>query len=577
MEEPHGRHGGFTSRVGLRVTFYLTAYAARSCPLKTAFDFDPALEKPTHERLTPSFFHDADAIELDVFTQVAAAVPRHVDLRTMRGEPSGVKEAATLSAMADGMDAIIMPMLPRDEAAHRAGSPSLLIKFPDGYVPVQVKFHRVFEQSHDEDSELHYSILAAPTKILVDTGRRFRWESRLTAALQVGHYWRLLEPTGFAAKNPRAGVIGIERVAPQASSSRRQHLAITWLDLTKQCVQTDPPGDGDQTSTLQRYDEEFAERVALAERAVSGKPCELTPIIARECSFCDWQEHCAALLDPDDVSVQITKSALDRHEIAVLRKLGITTIAHLAAADLDALVAQYVPAVTHRDGGEERLRLAARRARMLVDGVLLERVSDQAIHLPEHDLEIDLDIETSAEDTVYLWGFWVHDRASGEQYYHAISSFTELTPGAELELALEAFAWLEKVTHERDAAVYHYSDYETIRINRLAARVDPDGDDEAYASWVTAFATAHFVDLFPLVKDLFFGASGLGLKMVANAGPGFAWRDESPGGLNSQTWFAEAVQGKTHAEREAARTRVLEYNEDDVRATWHVRHWLRTL
>ena len=76
---------------------------------------------------------------------------------------------------------------------------------------------------------------------------------------------------------------------------------------------------------------------------------------------------------------------------------------------------------------------------------------------------------------------------------------------------------------------------------------------------------------------MFFGASGLGLKVVANAGPGFTWRDESPGGLNSQTWFAEAVQGETPDEREAARTRVLEYNEDDVRATWHVRHWLRTL
>ena len=27
--------------------------------------------------------------------------------------------------------------------------------------------------------------------------------------------------------------------------------------------------------------------------------------------------------------------------------------------------------------------------------------------------------------------------------------------------------------------------------------------------------------------------------------------------------------------RELARVRVLEYNEDDVRATWHLRRWLR--
>ena len=33
----------------------------------------------------------------------------------------------------------------------------------------------------------------------------------------------------------------------------------------------------------------------------------------------------------------------------------------------------------------------------------------------------------------------------------------------------------------------------------------------------------------------------------------------------------------TQEERAAARRRVLEYNEDDVRATWHVREWMEKL
>ena len=47
--------------------------------------------------------------------------------------------------------------------------------------------------------------------------------------------------------------------------------------------------------------------------------------------------------------------------------------------------------------------------------------------------------------------------------------------------------------------------------------------------------------------------------------------------MNSQTWFATAVDGLNAAERKAARRRVLEYNEDDVRATWHVREWMDRL
>ena len=146
----------------------------------------------------------------------------------------------------------------------------------------------------------------------------------------------------------------------------------------------------------------------------------------------------------------------------------------------------------------------------------------------------------------------------------------------ERELAAEAFEWLRTVTTGRDAVVYHYSDYETLRITRLAGQLRERGAGEL-ADWIDAFATEQFVDMFPLVKAHFFGANGLGLKVVASAGAGFHWRDEEPGGLASQSWFEAAVNGGTVEERDAARTRVLEYNEDDVLATWNLRRWLRSL
>src|SRR5215211_1993903 len=69
-------------------------------------------------------------------------------------------------------------------------------------------------------------------------------------------------------------------------------------------------------------------------------------------------------------------------------------------------------------------------------------------------------------------------------------------------------------------------------------------------------------------------SSGLRLKLMARH-VGFRWRDDDPGGLNSQLWFAEAVHGETPEARVGARRRVLEYNEDDVIATSQVRAWLR--
>ncbi|MBX7471893.1 ribonuclease H-like domain-containing protein, partial [Streptomyces sp. MAG02] len=76
------------------------------------------------------------------------------------------------------------------------------------------------------------------------------------------------------------------------------------------------------------------------------------------------------------------------------------------------------------------------------------------------------------------------------------------------------------------------------------------------------------------LKAHFFGVNGIGLKVVANAGAGFSWRDPDPGGLNSQTWWDLAVHDPDPQVRESSRTRVMEYNEDDVKATLAVRRWL---
>ncbi|MGL4832534.1 MAG: TM0106 family RecB-like putative nuclease, partial [Propionibacteriaceae bacterium] len=177
----------------------------------------------------------------------------------------------------------------------------------------------------------------------------------------------------------------------------------------------------------------------------------------------------------------------------------------------------------------------------------------------------------TAGDRVYLWGFLLTDRTANTQEFVEFSRFAELHDHDELELAAHAMAWLQEQAEQHpDLRVYHYSDYETVRIRRLAARSDADS-----LQWAVSWLREGFVDLFTIVKDNYFGTHGLGLKVIASNGAGFHWRDNDPGGLNSQTWFDEALNSPTEEERCAATRRVLEYNEDDVRATWALREWMK--
>ncbi len=88
-------------------------------------------------------------------------------------------------------------------------------------------------------------------------------------------------------------------------------------------------------------------------------------------------------------------------------------------------------------------------------------------------------------------------------------------------------------------------------------------------------ASSQWVDLFGVVREQFLCAHGKGLKTIAPAA-GFAWRDPEAGGENSMRWYRAAVGMDGGEPDPAQRQRLLDYNEDDVRATWTLRQWMST-
>ena len=583
----------------------LDAYAARSCPVKTHNAFDPTVAIPAVEsggRLT-ELFDGAQQFEAVVLEQlITSCRGRVVDLRLLATEPPAERTRACVAAMASGAEVIIAGLLPVDAPGHRVGRPDLLVRGADSpsgtpaYHPAAVKWHKIIERARppstedqasfsgvqggrppssgqDEPATLCYSTLVdpSPAAAQVMPGHILRLGSRAADFVQLAHYHRMLQACGFAATPARAAVIGNDGLRPTP--------VLAWAELDRPSVRTfsrSHPDGWRLRSLLERYDFEQAFRVTIAEVAQqqtgdpeNDPPPVVRPIVNAECGRCHWWEHCRPQLNPEDVSLRIDKGALDSREIVTLRRHGIATITDLAGVDLDGLLTWYLPEVSHRSGAEMRIRTAARRARMLLDGRWFDRESSGPIDVPAADIEIDFDIESAADGRVYLWGFLVR-RAGAAGVYHEFSRFTDLDDAGEAELAREAFDWLRSVIEAGErVVVFHYSGYEVAKIRALADRAtDPLLD------WAAGYAEEQFVDLLEVVKSHYFGVAGLGLKLMARHA-GFAWRDEDPGGLNSQAWFAEAVHTETAPARAAARQRVLDYNEDDVLATAHLRAWLR--
>ena len=553
-------------------SFVLDAYAARSCPVKTFHAFDPTVEQPQQphdESLRESFSGGSDF--RDLVLGRLAATDGVVDLRGMHEQGASWEERlrAALEAMGAGAPLILGAVLPPDLDGHRTGRPDALVRGADtasgtpGYWPLKVKPYRVTEKQLRSET-LQVSTLDAIADLRPLPDLRYR-VYREGALIELAHHWRLLESCGFASSQPLAAVIGDARTGSPS---------VTWVDLTTRFIRTYSKTAGHKLrSALERYDHEHGFRVYVADAAqqrtgVDDPPAPVRPIRVKECEWCAWWQVCRPQMDDDDLSLRISKAPLDVRELQTLLGLGIRTVAELAEADVEAILPEYLSKTGHRDRAEHRLRQAARRARMMAHGVELERISVEPIGVPRAAVEVDLDIETADDGSVYLWGVLVTDEA-GSRFEH-FSRFEPLTPDAEIQLAVEFARWLIALVERHPGVrVYHYSDYETVHLRRLAER---SGDPVLAAA--CELIRDHFVDLFGFLRDNFVGVDGLGLKVVATKGAGFQWRDEEPGGLASQTWFSEAVNGGTDAVRASAKQRVLDYNEDDVRATLAVRNWL---
>jgi predicted RecB family nuclease len=196
------------------------------------------------------------------------------------------------------------------------------------------------------------------------------------------------------------------------------------------------------------------------------------------------------------------------------------------------------------------------------------------IEVPRGDVEVDVDMENTAGGC-YLWGALVTDRrgAAPTRRYVACATWDPDLARGELGAFDEFWSWFtaERARVHADGATFRSYCYsrsaEEGQMTRIAARLLLDEEVGAFLS------SDDWVDLYEVVRQHLVTGRSLGLKQTAPLA-GFAWRGDEVGGDLAMVAYDRAVDDADPVAQAEAREWILEYNEDDVRATAALREWL---
>ncbi|MPY79060.1 MAG: TM0106 family RecB-like putative nuclease [Actinophytocola sp.] len=517
------------------------------CRRRVHLENDPAyadVELAPPNPATEQRIEDAAAHRADVAGRLRAAHPGGW-VSVPVDAPPRERVAATVDALASGAPYISGGLLPADTDAGRRGGVEVLVRTEGGYVPVIVVRHRISDPGAGATTTVLPDL--DPANAREDAERKVRSHPR--DQLRLAHLRELLRAAGHAEPDTaRGGVIGLDADV------------VLWFDL-------EAPTFPGERSAMAEYAERFADRHAIAVAASTGAEPLAQPSRIVECKQCPWWPVCEpALLDARDVSLVVRGD-----DAVVLRECGVATVDQLAALDLSG-----EPSVQLTGMPFEHAVALARAWRGGVS--VVRKVPDVVV--PRGDVEVDVDMESFADHGAYLWGALLSGSDIGLPHgYHSFATWDPVPTDDEARSFAAFWTWFSEV---RSRAALRGLTFRAYCYNALAENRWLLGSATRFAGKpgvppvdeVQAFVDSdEWVDLFQSVSDTFLSTAGKGLKVVARQA-GHSWDDPEASGEASMRWYREAVgmDGSEPALRQ--RERLLRYNEDDVRATHALRHWM---
>lgn len=304
-------------------------------------------------------------------------------------------------------------------------------------------------------------------------------------------------------------------------------------------------GSGDRVAVpIQPLLESFHATRQEIEKILDGeKPA---PFLSSSCKQSPWFEACRdEAVACNDISLLYR---LRRDEYAALRAAKLETLSDLVRADLAEV--------------SERTNISMGRLERLQQHALCYVENTHAVierpHLPLAKIDVYYDVEsdTLAEPNVhYLHGLLIIEHPSGRRVKERVRyvPFVAKTPAEEQKAW---FAFARAVANLPDGvAIYHYGMYEHQVIRELTERFG--------APKAALQRLAEMIDLQKVAaRSVLFPVHFYSLKDIAKY-LGFRWRTKGATGGASVEWYHAWRKTKSAT----LRKKILEYNEDDVRAT----------
>ena len=457
----------------------------------------------------------------------------------------------------------------------RVSRPDILVRLSDSvldsWAPVDIKSHSASDQNQSNTV-----VVGSSLKLNPELGEAISARLNPQDLTQLSHYIRHLQKLGLASRESWAGIIG------------REMETCNWMRLPLAVL-----GAGArQQSALSKYDDDFSKATKVIEESIiqNTNTLHLVDVIAQNmpgtygCAGCDYREVC---LD------EMTKFDGGNGHITLLARVS------------PAQVAAKIPGISSIGQadqilGKDKFEIETKiRAEVWVSKIPKSLDVNSPLDLPAFDIEIDIDLENSqealleidigedellGEDRLYLYGYGIHDRTKSKDWTTAtILSNSDYSNSSEGEYALMLKTWnllLGEVNKAEGQGltigIFHYSAHEKTWWRRFAQRYQGRPGVPSLSE-IEQFLSQYFVDLYEYTRKISFPTMGYSIKLLAKEA-GFEWSVSDPGGANSLLKYKKAIgENSTLVERGEAIEWLKSYNEDDVRATFAVRNYLREL